>query len=299
MQSKDFSEKLKQTLKTSQKNEITEHYIYSKLSEMTKEAGNKKVLSEVSKDELEHYNTFKKYTNSEAKPDYFKLWFYVIIARILGLTFGLKLMEKGEAKAQKSYEKITSLKESKKIIGDEQKHESGLINMINEEKLNYAGSIVLGLNDALVEITSTIAGITFTMQNSKLIATTGLIMGIAAALSMSASEYLSTKTGQEVSAKEKGSKNPVTALFYTGIAYILAVILIVLPYFIFSNVYIALGAMLLTALTVIFLFTFYISVAKDVSFKQRFAEMAGVSMGVSAITFLIGIIVRNVFGISI
>jgi VIT1/CCC1 family predicted Fe2+/Mn2+ transporter len=205
-------------------------------------------------------------------------------------------MEKGEAKAQINYEKtIQSLQESKKIMGDEQKHESELINMISEEKLNYAGSIVLGLNDALVEITSTIAGITFTMQNSKLIATTGLIMGIAASLSMAASEYLSTKTGEE----KKSKKNPITALLYTGISYILAVILIVLPYFIFSNVYIALAAMLLTALTIIFLFTFYISVAKDVSFKKRFLEMAGVSMGIATFTFLIGIIVRIIFGIEI
>ena len=284
----------------SQKNEITEHFIYSKLSNMTKDEANKKVLSNISKDELIHYNTFKKYTNADVKKDYFKLWFYTIIAYVFGLTFSLKLMEKGESKAQKNYEKtIKSLAESKSIMGAEQKHESELINMINEQKLNYAGSIVLGLNDALVEITSTIAGITFTMQNSKLIATTGLIMGIAAALSMSASEYLSTKTSQETNVKEKSAKNPITALLYTGIAYIVAVVFIVLPYFIFSNVYIALITMLLTALTIIFLFTFYISVAKDVSFKQRFTEMAGVSMGVSAVTFLIGIVVRTVFGISI
>jgi VIT1/CCC1 family predicted Fe2+/Mn2+ transporter len=296
---KGVSDKVKKIILKSQRNEITEYYIYSLLSKMTKEPGNKKVLSDVSKDELEHYNTFKKYTNVEVNPDYFKLWFYIIISKILGLTFGLKLMEKGEQKAKKSYEAITSLSESKKIMGDEQKHEGNLIDMINEEKLNYAGSIVLGSNDALVEITSTIAGITFTMQNSKLIATTGLIMGIAASLSMAASEYLSTKTGGETSSKEKNTKNPITALLYTGITYISAVILIILPYFIFSNVYAALAAMLATTIIIIFLFTFYISVAKDISFKQKFIEMAGVSMGIAAFTFFLGMIVRTVFGIEI
>ncbi|MDD4353271.1 MAG: VIT1/CCC1 transporter family protein [Candidatus Nanoarchaeia archaeon] len=296
MQNNKLSQNFKQNIIISQKNEITEYHIYKKLSEMTKNAENKKVLFNISKDELEHYDTFKKYSKIEVKPFRFKIFFYIMLAKILGLTFSLKLMEKGEAKAQINYEKIIqSLQESKKIMGDEQKHESELINMISEEKLNYAGSIVLGLNDALVEITSTIAGITFTMQNSKLIATTGLIMGIAASLSMAASEYLSTKTGEE----KKSKKNPITALLYTGISYILAVILIVLPYFIFSNVYIALAVMLLTALTIIFLFTFYISVAKDVSFKKRFLEMAGVSMGIAIFTFLIGIVVRTVFGIEI
>lgn len=282
-----------------QRNEISEHYIYGSLSRRVKAPGNKRILARVSKDELGHYNIFKKYTNTEVKPDGFKVWWFTLISSIFGLTFGLKLMEKGEDSAQKNYEKaIKSVSESNRIISEEKRHESHLIEMIDEQSLRYIGSIVLGLNDALVEITSTISGITFTMQNSKLIAATGLIMGIAAALSMSASEYLSTKTGDEASGINN-KKNPITALIYTGLSYISAVVLIVLPYLIFENVYIALGTMLATAVVVIYVFTFYLSVAKNMPFKQRFAEMAGVSLGVSVFTFFLGIAVRSLFGIEI
>ena len=54
--------------------------------------------------------------------------------------------------------------------------------------------MVLGLNDALVEFTGALAGYTFALQNTLLVAMTGLITGVAASLSMATSEYLSTKS---------------------------------------------------------------------------------------------------------
>jgi hypothetical protein len=52
---------------------------------------------------------------------------------------------------------------------------------------------------------------------------TGLITGIAAALSMAASEYLSTKAGET-------SKSAGKAALYTGGMYLAAVIVLVLPF---------------------------------------------------------------------
>jgi VIT1/CCC1 family predicted Fe2+/Mn2+ transporter len=164
--------------------------------------------------------------------------------------------------------------------------------MIDEEKLRYVGSIVLGLNDALVEFTGALAGFTFALQSSRLVAVTGMIMGFAASLSMAASEYLSTKS-------ESGGKNPVKASVYTGSIYMLTVFLLVLPYLLFSNVYVSLAVTLLNAIIIIFMFTFYISVAKDLSFKNRFLEMASISLGVSALTFAIGYVMKTVFGVQI
>jgi len=42
------------------------------------------------------------------------------------------------------------------------------------------------------------------------------------------------------------------------------------------------------AILIILVFNFYISVAKDLPFKQRFFEMAGISLGVAVISFIIG-----------
>jgi len=53
--------------------------------------------------------------------------------------------------------------------------------LIEEKRLEYTGSIVLGLNDALVEMTGALAGLTLALQNTRLIALSGLVTGIAAA----------------------------------------------------------------------------------------------------------------------
>lgn len=285
--------KIKKVILRAQKNEITEHFIYSRLSKSIKDPNNKKVLKHISDDELRHYNIWKKYTKEEVKPNSFKIWKYYLISRIFGITFGIKLMEKGEENAQETYDKISkSIPAAKKLIRDEDQHEKKLIGMIDEERLRYVGSIVLGLNDALVELTGALAGFTLALRNTRLIAATGLITGVAASLSMAVSEYLSTKS-------EEGVKNPIKASVYTGIAYVITVIFLILPYLVIKNVFTALGFTMLNAIIVIFLFTFYISVAKGLSFKRRFLEMALISLGVAALTFGIGFLIKIFFNIDV
>jgi len=284
-------EKMKKIL-DSQRNEITEHIIYQKLSRSVKSPSNRKILERISRDELSHYNIFRKYTGKELGPRRLSVWKYFLISKLFGLTFGLKLMENGEKDAQEAYQEISkSIPEAKKIIRDENEHEKELLDMLDEEKLKYAGSIVLGLNDALVELTGALAGFTFALQNSSLIAVVGLITGVAASLSMGASEYLSTKT--------EGGKKPGKSSLYTGIAYIITVALLIAPFLLLSNVYLSLLSSIIIAVLVILGFTFYISVAKDLPFRRRFGEMAGISLGVAGITFLIGILIRLALGIEV
>ena len=105
-----------------------------------------------------HVNIFRKYTGEDLKVNKYKVFFYVFISRIFGLTFGIKLQEKAEEEAQKNYKNMLKvIPEMKDIIADEEKHEAELISMIYEEKLSYMSSVVLGLNDALVELTGALA----------------------------------------------------------------------------------------------------------------------------------------------
>ena len=269
-----------------QKNEITEYFIYRKLAGRIKDPQNKKILNGISAEELKHCNIWKGYTGKEVKPDRFRVWLYTFISMIFGITFGIKLMENGEGKAEISYKEISEfIPEAESIAHEEEEHEKELIGLIDEERLRYAGSMVLGLNDALVELTGALAGFTLALQNVRLIAVTGLITGIAASLSMATSEYLSTKT-------ESGAKNPAKASLYTGFAYVLAVLLLVFPYFFFKNVYFCLGFTIFNAIILILIFSFYISVAKDFHFKKRFSEMASITIGISALTFAIGYLIR-------
>ncbi|MBN1500995.1 MAG: VIT1/CCC1 transporter family protein [Spirochaetes bacterium] len=270
-----------------QRNEISEYYIYSKLSLKVKNIENSAILKHIAADEMKHFRFWEKVTGRSPKPKRFKVNYFYLIARIFGLTFGIRLMEKGEEGAQETYRKIIKyVPEAEAIIKDEEDHEKELLEMINEQMLDYVGSIVLGLNDALVELTGALAGLTFALQNAGLIALTGLITGIAASFSMAASEYLSSKSeGEKTGEALKSSA-------YTGAAYIITVMLLILPYLFKLNVFISLSLTLSTAVLIIFVFNYYISVAKDYPFKKRFFEMTFISMGVAALSFGVGILIK-------
>lgn len=288
-----LSEDIRKKVILFQQTEITEYHIYKRLAKRIKSEENAKILDQIAEDELRHYGGWKSYTKEEIQPRWFFVWFYYIISLLFGFTFGVKLMEMGEQAAQENYSVVAAeIPEAAKYQQEENAHEDKLINMLDEERLQYAGSVVLGLNDALVELTGALAGLTLALQNVKLIALSGLITGIAASLSMAASEYLSTRS-------EKTSKQPVRAAIYTGIAYIITVTLLVLPYLIFENYYLDLAIALTTSVIIIAVFNYYISVAKGESFRERFLEMAGLSLSVAAFSFVIGFFIRKWLGIEV
>lgn len=274
-----------------QRIEITEHYIYMNISRMT-HGEDASILKRIGEDELEHYNKWRRYTNEDVEPDRLQIKYYTILARIFGYTFALKLMERSEEKAQLNYEKLLNyIPEAKELLEEEREHEEELLKLIDEERLKYIGSIVLGVNDAIVELSGALAGLTFALQNTLLVGVAALITGLAAALSMGASEYLSQRAEKMV--------DPAKAGIYTGIAYVLSVLLLVYPYFLFPHQLIALTLTLINAVLIIGLFSYYISVTKDYSFKREFRDMALLSMGIAFISFLIGTLMRIYFNIEI
>jgi VIT1/CCC1 family predicted Fe2+/Mn2+ transporter len=288
-----LSERVRKQVLGFQQTEITEHHIYKRLAKKVNSPENAKIIEQIAEDELQHYNGWKKYTNQDIEPRWFYVWFYYFISVVFGFTFGIKLMERGEQNAQANYAGISNaIPEALKFQHEEDVHEEQLINMLDEERLRYAGSIVLGLNDALVELTGALAGLTLALQDVKLIALSGLITGIAASMSMAASEYLSTRS-------ENTSKQPVRAAIYTGIAYIITVALLVLPYLLLENYILDLVITLTIAVAIIAVFNYYISVAKGESFRARFTEMAGLSLGVALFSFIVGYFIRQWLGIEV
>ena len=276
-----------------QRAELTEHLIYTKIAASTNDPHNREVLQGIAKEEWDHYEIWKHYTGRDVSPSIVLVWVYVIAARVLGLTFTLKILERVEHRAQGMDRLMPEgIPEVAGILANEERHERELIALIDEERLRYVGSVVLGLNDALVEFTGTLAGLTFAIQNSQIIAVAGLIMGVAASLSMAASEYLSQRS-------EGGPGNPLKASAYTGIAYVTTVALLILPFLLLTSPYMALLFTLLGAVAVIFVFTFYISVAKDLPFYRRFGEMLAISLGIAAISFVIGFAIRILLNIDV
>jgi VIT1/CCC1 family predicted Fe2+/Mn2+ transporter len=288
-----ISEEVRQQLLVFQKNEITEYHIYSRLARTVRSPENRCILENIADDELRHYGVWRSHSQQDVAPDRPRIWKYYLISRVFGLTFGVKLMESGEEGAQASYEQLRQvIPEAEAIILEESQHETALLQLLDEERLRYTGSMVLGLSDALVELTGTLAGLTLALQDTKLVALTGSITGIAAALSMGASEYLSTKT-------EKTGRDPLRASVYTGGAYLVTVVILILPYLVLTNYYLCVGCTLAGAVVIIALFNYYIAVAKDQPFRARFLEMTGLSLGVAAFSFLIGFLIRTLLGVDV
>jgi vacuolar iron transporter family protein len=269
-----------------QQSEVTEYHIYTKIAAITPEPGNRDVLLRIAQEELGHYQIWRRYSGRDVEPDRFRILRYYLAARVFGMTFAIRLMEGVEKRAQAVDSSLSALfPEIPQILADEESHERALIALLDEERLKYVGSVVLGLNDALVEFTGTLAGLTFALQDTRIIAVAGLIMGIAASLSMGASEYLSRRS-------DESTTDPFRASVYTGITYLLTVTLLILPFLLMQNPYVALLFTLIGAVAVIFVFTFYLSVAKELPFWRRFAEMTAISLGISAISFVLGLAIR-------
>ena len=285
--------RIREQLLTAQRNEITEFHVYHKLSGLAKGEHNVRILKSIGDCERDHYQALREITGKDVAPDRLKVWFFYLVARIMGITFGLKLMEKGESSATAAYEGLSgAVAGLDRISREEAEHEEQLIGIIDDEKLKYVGSIVLGLNDALVELTGALAGFTLALGEIRLIALAGLITGIAGAFSMAASEYLSIKSAGQV-------LHPLRAAVYTGVTYLFTVLFLILPYLVLDNPTLSLGFTLVNALLVILLFTCYVSVAQDIPFRKRFSEMAAISLGVAALTFGISYVVRLFFNIDL
>ena len=289
-----LTEQTRKLLLSYQQSEITDHVLYSRIANREKEPKNKAVLERIAAEEVEHAAIWRKYTRQEVKPRRWTIFWYGLLSWLLGYTFVIKLMEKGEYATGKKYEQLLKeIPEAAKIIEDEQRHEEELAALLDEERLRYVGAMVLGLNDALIELTGAIAGLTFALNSTRLVALSAIIVGVSATLSMSSSSYLA----------EKADGNPKAFIsgLYTGAAYLVTVVLLVLPYLLYpdTSYAAALGTMLLLVILILLFFNYYLSVAKDLPFARHFGEMAAISLGVAFISFLIGLAVKAFLGIDI
>ena len=292
--SKQVSEKALAVIKKMQQNELTESVIYEKIAAFAKGEENKQTLLRLAREEKAHYEIWKTYSGMEMKPQMGKVRWFTLVARVLGFTFAVKLMERGEENAQEEYQVLVQeVAESVHIRQQEEEHEKALLEMLDEETLQYVGSMVLGLNDALVELTGSLAGFAFALQNNRLIALSGLIVGISATFSMASSEFLA--------ARSEGRSDALKSCSYTGIAYLVTVVLLIAPYLLLGpgQYLAALFCMLAVVVLIIAGFTYYTSVAQDQPFGSRFLEMAGISITVAVLSFVVGILAKRFLGVDL
>lgn len=288
-----ISEKSMKLILAMQQNELDEYHIYKNIAKsLRKDAKNAETLNRIAEEELRHFNIWRTYTHKHTKPRKLRVFWYTMIAKILGFTFAVKLMEKGEEGAQEEYASMEhEVPESTIIRQQEEEHEEALLQMLNEERLQYVGSMVLGMNDALVELTGSLAGFAAALQNVHLVALSGLIIGISATISMASSEFLS--------ARSEGRKDAFKSCCYTGIAYLVTVALLITPYLVFDSYITALIIMMIVVFMEIAAFSYYLAVARDERFLPKFAELGIVSFAAMIIALLVSLFAKRVLNLNI
>lgn len=289
-----LSPELLERVKKAQKDEELGAAMYAFMAKREKNPENKSVLLQMAQDEKKHAAGWRALTGKDLRPPMRKLLFMKVLTILMGFTFVVKTMQKEERFVQSDYEELQKeLPQAAAMLADERRHEEELYGMLDEERLHYVGAMVLGLNDALVELTGAIAGVTFALTNTRLVAMTGIITGISATLSMAASNFLAERA--------QGSRDALKSSVYTGAAYLITVAVLVLPYLLFpSHLYIAAFAVMIAAvLMIILLFNYYLSVAKEEPFLRRFGEMALISLSVAAVSFVIGFLAKQILGIDV
>jgi rubrerythrin len=167
---KDLDDRMKGIALRALQAEVNEYHIYTALARLCKNKKNADVLHSLAQAEKEHAGFWADYTGIAVRPQRIKVWQITLLARLFGLTFTLKRMEKREGSASKEYLALAEeIPEVRCMAGEEAEHEQQLLNMLDEDILKYAGSVVLGLNDALVELTGSLAGFTLALGDTRLV----------------------------------------------------------------------------------------------------------------------------------
>lgn len=289
-----YSADIQKILLRIQQSEMTEAAAYHAMADAIKDEHNQEALTRLADEIASQVRTLETYTNKQLAADERKVKRYARMARVFGSTFAAKLMDRRKIKFVNHSKKLLSeMPEVEKMQADEQKRDDELFALLNEKRLSYVGAMILGMNDAIVEITGTLAGLTLAMQNTRLIALSGLITGVAATLSMAASEYLAERSDGKGDAAKSG--------LMTGGAYFITVVILLLPYLILDDkmYLLAMGIMLVLVVLILAGFNFYTSVARDVSFGKNFGQMCAISLGVAALSFVLGYAVRTFLGVDV
>ena len=289
-----YSADIQKILLRIQQSEMMEAAAYHAMADAIKDEHNREALTRVADEIASQAKALETYTNKQLAADERKVKRYARMARIFGFTFAAKLMDRRKIKfVNHSKRLLSEMPEVEKMQADEQKRDDELFALLNEKRLSYVGAMILGMNDAIVEITGTLAGLTLAMQNTRLIALSGLITGVAATLSMAASEYLAERSDGKGDAAKSG--------LMTGGAYFITVVILLLPYLILDDkmYLLAMGIMLVLVVLILAGFNFYTSVARDVSFGKNFGQMCAISLGVAALSFVLGYAVRTFLGVDV
>ncbi|MFN4336716.1 MAG: ferritin family protein [Candidatus Nitrosocaldus sp.] len=282
------------------RDEYTDYYIYNALasSAITPEALKDK-LSIMAEQEYRHYEFWSRYKDGSVivKEPKAKAMMMKFLALIMGITFVVKMLERHESRVIDSYKELLHMMrgEDKRmlegIIGEEEEHESSLVENISEGRVKYLGFTVLGLSDALIEIAGIHAGTLGVYTDTFKAGLAGLIAGVAASIAMASAAYNQAKQTEGVKAS--------SAATYTGIAYVVTALLLALPYFLVHDILEALFISLLISIAILAYIALYSHVLFNRNFFRELGETTGIIFGATLALYAFGELIRIYFNLQL
>lgn len=281
------------------KRQYRDYCIYKALAKRESEENFRAMIEKVTRYEHEDFlfwhdlSPQKKFRVSKLEIGYF-----LFIRKIFGLIFTIKILERRARETAALYKRYLARnlpddtrRHIERMIEHEIFHERELIAQLKEDRVTFLSNMVLGLNDGLVELTGALVGFSFALEDNVLIAEAGFITGVAASLSMASSAYMQARYGN--------AEDPKKAGIYTGIAYIIVVLMLVAPFFVFQEVFVSLAVMFGIAFFIINAMSLFGAVLLERSFLRQAGELFAASIGVGAIAFAIGMAFRLFSGVLI
>lgn len=279
-------------------NELTDYTVYKELARIGKTKKSKAIFEKLTGIEYKHYRFWKRYCpDANPQPDMIKARYVLFLRHIFGESFLIKYLEGGESAVIKkygSYKPIIPKKDRQvfaKIIEEEEEHERGFADQIEDTTIKYVSFVVLGLADALVEVAGIHAGSLGIYNSTFLTGLAGIVAGAAASLSMASAAYAQAKQGFTGSAS--------MAAMYTGLSYFIGAVILATPYFVTSTAVYAIVISLILGMAMIGLVSWYNSVMSGSNSRKEFFQLAGIMVGVTMLLLVIGFTIRSIFGISI
>ena len=252
------------------------------------------VLRTLSNTERGHFDFWKKYVPEEQpKLGKLKLYWILFLRKFLGLTFATRYLDRHEANVVIQYGALRPLIPEADIpafdamVADEKEHEKAFAMKVESSAVRYISFVVLGLADALVEISGIHAGWLGLFEKTEIAGLAGVIAGGAASLAMASAAFAQAKQGFQGSAR--------LSAVYTGVSYFVTAVMLATPYFLTSNMLTALFSSLTLAVVILAVTTWYSIVIQQKFFLKDFVEILAILFATTLVVFALGYFVSAEF----
>ena len=302
--------------------ELFDLSLYTALRNIT-DRDSQKVLDELILVETQHLAFWQKLFDSKLTTldlgRHLKLWFFVLICRIFGSTAVHLALEAIEVHGVRKYLSLWKVYKDeplgnalKGILLDEFKHEDVLVTRLTERKINpeKIRNIFLGLNDGLVEILGAVSGFFGAFGDAVTVLIAASTTAVAGSLSMAAGAYVALSSEKEVQQTDADKKRfleeggsavemaeqPLSSALVVGGAYFVGAMVPVLPVLFGAKT--ALFS-LFTAGSMVVLVSTLLAFLSGMNVKRRILlNLVIITVAVS-VTYLIGMVAKNLWGISV